>query len=242
MCSNSRNIYELPGLAGESTLFGSERMTDADGNEILNRMISGVRYNWELGDWDWDVFFLMQDAAPCDEISERIGTHPYPFSARNFIDEPRGGGAATNRNLHKLAQRIPCRKLAGSALIGLLKPGKDYSGKFRPLLGCPWIRDYCKTALEWVLSENDNRRPKAVFCLGGPALDLIAEILSIDDATKMMLTRDRGSVTNIRNFTVSHLWHPSRWPPGGRRHAYECWKRAVLGSGLPWRDEISPGR
>jgi len=113
-CLQSKNIYELPGLENERKLFGTERMVDCDGNEVKE---------WRFGDWNCDLLLLMQDAAPVDDILARVqAPHPDPISARNFWEEPNGGGARTNRNLHSLARGIEYRKLVGSALIGILKP------------------------------------------------------------------------------------------------------------------------
>jgi hypothetical protein len=218
-------VYELAGLASEGKMFGSERMVDRAGREVPT---------WQFGDWDWDVFFLMQDAAPHDKIAERIGKHPDPFSARNFFEEPRAGGAQTNRNLHELANHLDCRKLAGSAFVGVLKPGEDYSGPVDNLFDCPWIRGHCRDAIGWVFEEAQASRQRTICCLGGPAFELVAEILAIGDAEKSRLGRERGSTAAIGRFRVSSLWHPSRWPPGGRQVAHAAWKRMATESGLRW--------
>jgi|GEM_PF-1921073 len=230
-CLESRNVYELPGLERESKLFGSERMVDSLGREVAE---------WRLGDWDWDVLLLMQDAAPHDEISARVGDHPDPFSARNFFEEPQGGGAQTNRNLHELASHLDCRKLAGSALAGVLKPGSDYSEPVDELLTCPYVRAYCLDVLRWVLDEDGRTMPRTICCLGGPAFELVCELLTISENVQARLRRDRGSITRVGRFNVAFLWHPSRWPssrywpPGGRVVATEAWHRMATESGLRW--------
>jgi hypothetical protein len=149
-------------------------------------------YDWRFGDWDCDVLFLMQDAAPCDKIAERVGRHPDPFSARNFVEEPRVGGAQTNRNLHDFASRLNCRKLAGSAFIAILKPGEDYSGPVEALGRCPCVRGYRLNVLRWTLEKEQTPNLRAVVCLGAPALEFISEALALEGRALTRLSRQRG--------------------------------------------------
>ncbi|GMV24144.1 MAG: hypothetical protein AMXMBFR58_01750 [Phycisphaerae bacterium] len=230
-CMASRNVYELAGLAAEPKLYGSERMVDRLGREVPQ---------WQLGDWDWDVLLLMQDAAPHDHIAARIGKHPDPFSARNFIEEPRAGGAPTNRNLLELTSHLGCRKLAGSAFAGILKPGADYSGPVDGLLRCPHIRAYCLEVLRCVLNEDGTTTSRTICCLGGPAFELVSELLNISAMEQERLGRERGSIARVGRFNVAYLWHPSRWPdprywpPGGRVVAEAGWRRMADEAGLHW--------
>lgn len=228
-CLESRNVYELPGLEHETKLFGTERMVSRAGQEVED---------WKYGDWDWDIFFLMQDAAPRDAITIRLGTHPDPFAARNFREEPQGGGAPTNRNLHDLASHLKCRKLAGSALVGLLKPGKNYSGN---LFSCPHISAHCNDVLRWVLEEELTKRRKTICCLGKHAFDTIVDLLGMAENDRQRITSQRGAVASIGRFNVAYLWHPRSWPtrcyfpPGGRAVAEAAWKRMAAEAGLEWQ-------
>jgi len=231
-CLASRNVYELGGLTAESKLYGSERMVDHLGREFPT---------WQLGDWDWDALLLMQDAAPHDPIAARIGKHPDPFSARNFIEEPRAGGAQTNRNLHELAGHLECRKLAGSVFAGVLKPGTDYSGSVGKLLNCPHIRTYCLNVLRWVLNEDGRSTPRTICCLGEHAFEVVCELLDISVCERARLNRVRGSITQVGRFNIAYLWHPSRWPrsrywpPGGRVVAEAAWRRMADETGIRWK-------
>jgi len=206
-CLASKNIYELPGLTDESKLFGTECMVDATGREVSE---------WAFGDWNCDMLLLMQDAAAVDGISARIGKHPDPFSARNFWDEPSAGGAATNRNLYNLARNIQCRRLVGSALIGILKPGSDYSGSIRE---CEYVRNHCLRTLAWAMDAKQTPNLRTVVCLGTKASDFVSDLLS------------RGLVDASR-FRVAHLPHPSRYPAGGIPVATAAWRRMATESGV----------
>jgi hypothetical protein len=159
-------------------------------------------YDWRFGDWDCDVLFLMQDAAPCDKIAERVGRHPDPFSARNFVEEPRVGGAQTNRNLHDFASRLNCRKLAGSAFIAILKPGEDYSGPVEALGRCPCVRGYRLNVLRWTLEKEQTPNLRAVVCLGAPALEFISEALALEGRALTRLSRQRGGALYKRSIAA----------------------------------------
>jgi hypothetical protein len=206
-CLAGKNVYELPGLQNERKLFGTERMVDFAGREVRE---------WAFGDWDCDMLLLMQDAAAVDGIAARVGKHPDPFSARNFWDEPSAGGAATNRNLYNLAHNIQCRKLVGSALIGILKPGSNYSG---PIRECQYVRNHCLRALAWAMEPKQTPNLKTVVCLGTKASDFVSDLIG------------RGLVDASR-FRVTHLQHPSRYPAGGIPVATAAWRRMATESGF----------
>jgi hypothetical protein len=204
-CLASKNVYEL--VTNESKLFGTERMVDASGREISQ---------WAFGDWNCEMLLLMQDAAAVDGIAARVGKHPDPFSARNFWDEPSAGGAATNRNLYNLAANIQCRKLVGSALIGILKPGANYSG---PIRECSYVRDHCLHTLAWAMEAKQTPNLRTVVCLGTKASDFVSDLIN------------RGLVDASR-FRVAQLPHPSRYPAGGIPVATAAWRRMATESGF----------
>ena len=206
-CLAAKNVYELPGLEKERKLFGTERMVYSDGTEVTD---------WAFGDWDCDMLLLMQDAAAVDGIAERIGNHPDPFSARNFIEEPRGKGATTNRNLFNLATTIDCRKLVGSALIGVLKPGSDYSSR---VAGCPYVRDYCVRVLAWVLNPKQTPNLKSVACLG-------------DKASQFLWYLQTSNLVDWSRIRVTELWHPRFWPSGGKAEVTAAWNKMAAASGF----------
>jgi hypothetical protein len=205
-CLKSKNIYELPGLENERKLFGTEQMVDRDGNEVKE---------WRFGDWNCDLLLLMQDAAPVDDILARVqAQHPDPISARNFWEEPNGGGARTNRNLHNLARGIECRKLVGSALVGILKPstkpedkqtkkGSDYSNRLKE---CPYVRAYCKKALEWVIKRTSKVNLKTVACLGDKSFDFVSEILELDHSQRRYLD---GPILSLRRLVSQAYYYPN---------------------------------
>jgi hypothetical protein len=203
-CLATKNVYELPGLERERKLFGTERMVYSNGREVQE---------WTFGDWDCDMLLLLQDAAPVDRIASRNAWHPDPFGARNFIEEPR---AATNKNLYDLAHGIHCRKLVGSALIGLLKPGSDYSG---PIRDCSYVTNYCLRALAWVLEPKQTPNLRTLLCLGVKAGQFASEM-------------QRRRLADFSRFRVTHLPHPSRYPPGGISVATAAWRRMASESGF----------
>jgi hypothetical protein len=206
-CLQSKNIYELPGLQNERKLFATERMTDRNGREVEW---------WRLGDWNCDLLLLLQDTAPVDGIRAWVGKHSDPFSATNFVEEPSAGGARTNRNLYELSHSIECRKLVGSALIGILKPGSSYSG---PIRECQYVRDHCLRVLAWVMNRTQTPNLRAIVCLGKTATDFISHI-------------QRRDLVDCSRFRVAHLPHPSRYPPGGKPVATAAWNRMAIEFGL----------
>src|SRR5690348_2505460 len=205
-CLAARNVYQLPGLEREQKLFGTERMVYSDDTEVGR---------WTFGDWDCDLLLLMQDAAAVGGIEERIkDRHPDPFSARNFLEEPRAGGATTNRNLSNLANPIVCRKLAGSALIGILKGGSDYSSS---IPDCRYVREHCLRVLAWVLDPQQTPNLKSVACLGVKAFRFF-EVLK---ASKLI---------DCNRFRVTHLRHPRSWPSSGKAGAIADWSKMAAES------------
>ncbi len=230
-CLASRNVYELPGLEGEQKMFASERMVDRKGREVLD---------WQFGDWDCDVLLLMQDAAPWTAIAERVGVHPDPFSARNFREEPQAGGAATNRELLRFSKPLDCRKLPGSALIGLLKPGTGYSGSIEGLTRCNHNSRHISAALRWVLDPATTPNLRLLVCLGKPAFARVAEILKIERTVLERLDRERGSIARHGRIAVSYLWHPQpqAWSAVGREAVIASWQRMAQEVGISWRAQL----
>lgn len=206
-CLGAKNVYELIGLEKERKLFGTERMVFSDGTESNG---------WAFGDWDCDMLLLMQDAAAVDGIAERIGKHPDPFSARNFIEEPRGKGATTNRNLYNLASTIDCRKLVGSALIGILKPGSDYTSR---IANCPYVRNHCLHVLAWVLNPKQTPNLKSLACLGQEASQSLSELQA-------------SELVDCNRFRMTELWHPRYWPSGGKAQVTAAWGKMAAASGF----------
>jgi hypothetical protein len=210
-------VYELVDLENEPKLFSSERMVFADGREVPE---------WQFGDWDCDALLLMQDSAPCNAIQERVGRHPDPFSQRNFMEEPRAGGSATNRELVRFARRLSCRKLAGNVLIGILKPER-YQRPIGDLLACAWIREYCLGVIRWVLDANQT-----------PNLKFVGQALGLPEATSAALDAERGSTVQAGRLLVSYVWHPQpqAWARVGRAVAEEAWRRMARESEIPFTE------
>ena len=157
-----------------------------------------------------------------------------PHPRFNFIEEPQAGGAATNRELHTLARHLRCRKLAGSALVGILKPPGRYSTRKvdRRLMACPWIRNYCTRVLRWVIEKEQTRYLKVVACLGNAAFSFVCEALNLSMEARHRLAMEKGSTARAGRVLVSHLWHPSRSPEGGRSRAALAWRRMADESGI----------
>lgn len=235
-CHASKNVYEIRGLESESKLFGSERMVDRHGRNVVGCKYNDAVVTWQFGDWDCEALFLMQDAAPWDKIAERVGHHPDPFSARNFIEEPRAGGAATNRELVRFSAPLRCRKLAGSALIGVLRPGSNYSGPIPDLLQCDWVRHHCADVLRWVTHESQTPNLRVVACLGIPALDFITRALRISAKDRGALEESRGRTVPYGRFRVAYLWHPQpqAWSSVGRAVAEAAWSRMASEADIPY--------
>jgi hypothetical protein len=206
------NIYEL--MPRETKLFGTEIFVDEYGVEETT---------WRYGDWDADLLLLAQDPANADKIEQRIAEgHPDPFCAldwRGFSD-----GMETNRNLHWLAQQIGCRKLYGSAYLGLLKSGKR--GDAIP--SSPEVKPHLRRTLEWVLEPKQTPNLRAIACLGIEARNLIIQVLKLDRAKAAALRQGVGSSIRTERFYVIHLMHPGRRNIGkggcGPR-AWSNWKK-----------------
>ena len=233
-CMESRNVYELPGLENEPKLFSSESMVFADGREAPE---------WPFGDWDCDALLVMQDAAPWDAIQHRVEQQPEPhrdpFSQRNFVEEPTAGGAQTNQYLVRFARHLRCRKLAGNAMIGILKPPGEYSTRKTDvlLMECPWIRGHCIDVIRWVLDAKRTPYLKLVACLGKPALDVVCEAVGVPGAMKSSLATERGRAEKVGRLHVAHTWHPrptawrTRVPEGV---VEDTWRRMARESGIPF--------
>lgn len=161
-----KNIYEI--CPAEQLLFGTETL---------------------YGDWECDLLILGQDAGPADEFERlRDAGHPHPFAHREFrpgfprYDPAAGrGGAGTNETVHRLSERVECRKLYGSAMIGLFRPGQNYHGAL-PKPGL--VRDHCVRVLRWVLDPEQTRNLAAVMCLGTLAADFAQRAIASSSLAK----------------------------------------------------------
>src|SRR2546423_4589802 len=72
-----------------------------------------------------------------------------------------------------LLNRLDCRKLYGSALVGLLKDGSRGGATPKGTR----VRQYTMDVLEWVIDANRTPQLKAISCLGTTARDLVADVL-----------------------------------------------------------------
>jgi hypothetical protein len=153
------NIYEI--CPEERLLFGTETL---------------------YGDWDAELLILGQDAGPADEFERlRDSGHPHPFAHREFrpgfprYDPAAGrGGAGTNATVYTLAELVDCRKLYGSAMIGMLRPGQNYHGTLpKPSL----VREHCVKVLRWVIDPARMSNLAAIMCLGSIAHDFASRAL-----------------------------------------------------------------
>lgn len=215
-----KNVYEL--LPAETKLFGTEALVDQRGI---------AEPTWQYGDWEADLLLLAQDAANSEKIEQRIAArHPDPFCAldwRGFSD-----GMETNRNLHWLAQQIGCRKLYGSAYLGLLKSGKR--GDAVP--GTPEVKAHMRQTMTWVLEPKQTPNLRAIACLGTEARDLIIQVLKLDRAKAAALRQGVGSSIRTERFYVVHLMHPGRrnmGKGGCGPTAWLNWQKVAVDCGFP---------
>ena len=219
-CRNFKNVYEL--LPPETKLFGTETLVDEQGTE---------EPTWQYGDWDAQLLFLAQDACNADKIEQRIDNrHPDPFCA--FDWRTSGEGLETNRNLHWLAQQIDCRKLYGSAYLGLLKSGKR--GDVVPK--GPDIKPHLCRTLAWVLQPKQTPKLQAIACLGTKARDLTIQVLGLDRAKAATLKQGVGSCIRTDRFYVIHLMHPGRrnlGKGGCGPKAWLTWQKVAKDCGFP---------
>lgn len=203
------NVYEI--VKGESKLFGTEALVDEQGRPDPT---------WSYGDWDADLLLLAQDASNASTISDRLAAgHPDPFCSldwRNFPD-----GLETNRNLHWLAQQIGCRKLYGSAYLGLLKSG----GRGDRVPRGPNIKAHVRRALGWVLDSSQTRNLRAIACLGVEARDVMIETLALDLTKARALRQGVGSSIRTDKHYVIHLMHPGRRNMGKGGCGPKAWLR-----------------
>lgn len=216
----SKNVYEL--VPSETKLFGTETLVDARGV---------AEPTWRYGDWDADLLLLAQDAANSEKIEQRITEgHPDPFCALDWRDF--NDGLETNRNLHWLAQQIGCRKLYGSAYLGLLKSGKR--GDAVP--SSPEVKTHLRRTLAWVLERNQTPNLRTIACLGTEARDIITQVLNLDRAEAAALRQGVGSSIRTERFYVVHLMHPGRrnmGKGGCGPGAWLNWQKVAVDCGFP---------
>lgn len=218
------NVYEI--LPNETKLYGTESLVDDKGVPELS---------WKYGHWkEAELLLLAQDPSNLNTIQERIRRHPDPFGAKDWrVDEngnTRRDGSETNRNLHWLAQQIDCRKLYGSAFVGLLKHGCRRSD---PLPRGPAVEKYKMEILEWVLSHTPNLR--AIACLGTQARNLVAKLI-LDRAQTRELKNGIGSAVRVGKLYVVYLRHPSpinHWREGSGPSAWRHWQKLARDCDFP---------
>lgn len=198
------NIYDI--CPDERLLFGTETL---------------------YGDWDCDLLILGQDAGPADEFERlRDAGHPHPFAHREFrpgfprYDPTAGrGGACTNATVYALAERVGCRKLYGSAMIGLLRPGENYHGTLpKPTL----VRDHCVAVLRWTIDPERTGNLVAIMCLGTLAADFARRAL-------------RAGSPLAKPPRVFHTPHPAAHAQAGKeRNVLPAWRALAHEMGWQW--------
>jgi hypothetical protein len=201
-----RNIYEI--CPGESWLFGTESL---------------------YGDWAAELLILAQDAGPADEFERlRDAGHERPFAHREFrpgfprYDPGAGrGGAGTNATIHALAERVACRKLYGSAMIGLCRPGDSYHGTLpSPTL----VREHCVRVLRWIVDPQQTPNLRAVICLGNLAQDFMRRAV-------------RYGASHGRVPTLFATPHPAAHAQAGKeRLVLPAWREMARTMGWAWRE------
>lgn len=188
------NIYEL--CPQETRLYGTESL---------------------YGDWDGPLLLLAKDFAPSRLVRERLNCEERPYHHTDWKTEPGEIGATTNRNLSHFAERIPCGKLYGSALAGLLRKDGRISGPLPDLdKNMPFIRK----VLEFTIGHMPNLRVLA--CLGEVAWHCTTLALQCADAdwSEHRQSRLPVEVGELRLFALAH---PSRYPPGGKARVQGDW-------------------
>jgi hypothetical protein len=180
------NIYQL--CPDEPRLYGTESL---------------------YGDWDAELLLLAKDFAPSALIRHRLAAgDPRPYRHTNWLLEPKTAGAATNRNLERLARRLDCRKLYGSAMAGLLRDDGHVSGALPEMRGiAPFLAD----VLRFTLAHMPNLR--AIACLGADAWHLALasfQLVPIDWAGQRATRRP----VQVNGLLLFALPHPSRTPGG----------------------------
>ncbi|HVS82108.1 MAG TPA: hypothetical protein VHE60_10280 [Pyrinomonadaceae bacterium] len=219
------NVYEI--LPNETKLYGTESLVDENGVP---------EPSWKYGYWkEAELLLLAQDPSNLRTIQERQDNgHPDPFGAKDWrVDEngnARRDGSETNRNLHWLAQQIDCRKLYGSAFVGLLKHGSHRSD---PLPRGPAVEKYKNEVLAWVLDRTPNLR--AIACLEIRARDLVAKVI-LDRAQTRELKKRVGSAVRVGKLYVIYLRHPSpinHWREGCGLDAWRHWQKLACDCDFP---------
>jgi hypothetical protein len=203
------NVYEL--CPAESRLYGTESL---------------------YGDWGGELLLLAKDFAPSRLVEERIAAGDgRPFRHTDWVTEPSGPGARTNRTLHRLAERIGCGKLYGSALAGLLRTDGQVSGA---LSEKRQIGEFVCKVLRFTVGQMPNLR--AVACLGVDAWEWTTQALGCGERTWSDYRERREAVVTADGIRLFALAHPSR-TPGGRAMVEEDWETVGVGLGnsLPAR-------
>jgi len=155
------------------------------------------------GDWDGELLLLSKDFAPRWVVEKRVARGDLrPF---RHEDVPGRMGFQTNRNLRLLADDIPCGKLYGSALAGLLRNDNKTSGA---LPDYPAIRPYMRDVLRWVIEQMPNLR--AIACLGADAWRCATGALDVGQVDRASI-RDPVRPLEADGLQVFALHHTSRW-------------------------------
>jgi hypothetical protein len=193
------SIYQL--CPGESRLFGTESL---------------------YGDWSAPLLLLAKDFAPARLVRVRIRAGDRrPYHHTDWRTSPRAPGAATNRNLHRFAESVPCAKLYGSALAGLLRNDDAVSGTLPDFQPGGAVRMFARDVLRFTLAHMPHLR--AVVCLGVEAWDCMTESVGCAGADRQEHRNSRRPLVagGIRIFALAH---PSRFPPGGRETLEADWE------------------
>ncbi len=223
------NVYEI--LPNETKLYGTESLVDENGV---------TEPSWKYGYWkSAELLLLAQDPSNLKTIQRRCDEgHPDPFCAFDWRfdkkGQPQRDGNETNRNLHWLGQQIDCRKLYGSAFVGLLKHGSNRSD---PLPKGPAVRRYQRDVLKWVVDPSRTPRLRAIACLGRKARDLVAKVLL--DRVERGRFKKVGSAVRVGRFYVIYLMHPSpinHWRAGFGPEAWPNWRKLAVECKFPILD------
>lgn len=155
------------------------------------------------GDWSAELLLLAKDFGPSGLVRGRIRAgETRPFRHTDWRREPRHTlGAKSNRTLYRLAERIPCRKLYGSALAGLLRDDGAGSGTLGDRRE---IEPYVGRVLRFALAHLPNLR--AVACLGRDAWDFALGGLGLGQEDWRVSRARRRPVMfgGVRLFALAH--------------------------------------
>jgi hypothetical protein len=197
-----RNIYEL--CPGETRLYGTESL---------------------YGDWGGELLLMAKDFAPSQLVLDRQAAgDPRPFHHTNWVREPMAPGARTNRTLHRLAERIKCGKLYGSALAGLLRTDGRLSGA---LSEKPQIGEFVHEVLRFTISQMP--RLAGIACLGVDAWEWTTQALGLAGYSWGEHRARREPLVTAKGIRLFALAHPSR-TPGGREMVERDWE--VMGRAM----------